>query len=205
MTVLLNDLFLDIWTRGILHNPSAICSRPWRRQPRWSRLGRGHQLHSGSEVVNGMKPTIVVVSESLADDKNSDDNDEPGGPKKRGRPSVSRVPGGAQSTKWTCRSPAMRTRKQDINASKAAGRGAERLVSMTAQGIHQHLLSGLHVPQGSVGVLEQEQPSWIVGREVVDTRRDAESTGPQQIVLQENAKTRKNYKKSLKICRRGSD
>ena len=95
--------------------------------------------------------------------------------------------GGAQSTKSTCRSPAMRTRKQDINASKAAGRGAERLVSTTVQGIHQHLLSGLHVPQGSVGVLEQEQPSWIVGREVVDTRRDAESAGPQQIVLQENA------------------
>ena len=48
-------------------------------------------------------------------------------------------------------------------------------------------MPGLHVPQGSVGALEPEQPSWIVGREVVDTRRDTASAGPQQIVLQENA------------------
>ena len=48
-------------------------------------------------------------------------------------------------------------------------------------------MPGLHVPQGLVGALEPEQPSWIVGREVVDTRRDTGNAGPQQIVLQENA------------------
>jgi hypothetical protein len=132
-----------------------------------------------------MKPTVTVVS--LADDKSSGDNDEPGGPKKRGRPSTSRVPGGAQSTKRTCRSPAMRTRKTINDISKAAGHGAKRLVSTTAQGVYHRPFSGLRVPQGSVGALEPEQPSWVVGREVVETRRDTGSAGPQQIVLQENA------------------
>ena len=45
---------------------------------------------------------------------------------------------------------------------------------------------GLSVPQGSVGLLTQEQPSWIVGREQVVTGRDMGSSAEQQIVFQEN-------------------
>ena len=56
----------------------------------------------GSEAINGMQLTIAVVSP--ADDKNSDEN-KSGDPKKKGRPSASRVPGVAQPIKWTCRSP----------------------------------------------------------------------------------------------------
>jgi hypothetical protein len=131
-----------------------------------------------------MKPTVMVVSP--ADDKNSDD-DEPGGPKKRGRPSSTRVPGGAASMKRTHRPSGTRTQTKANGISKAAGHGAERLVSTTAQGVYHRPMSGLRVPQGSVGALEPEKPSWIVGREVVETQRETGSAGPQQIVFQENA------------------
>jgi hypothetical protein len=55
-------------------------------------------------------------------------------------------------------------------------------------------MPGLRVPQGSVGALEQEQPSWIVGREVMETRRDTGSSGPQQIVLPENTEDEEDLK-----------
>jgi hypothetical protein len=131
-----------------------------------------------------MKPTAIIASP--ADDKNSGD-DKPGGPKKRSKPSASRVPGGAQSIVRTCRSPAVRTHEMINDISKAAGHGAERLASTTARGLYHRPLPGLRVPQGSVGALEPEQPPWVVGREVVETRRDTGSTEPQQMVLQENA------------------
>ncbi|KAF8263327.1 hypothetical protein EI94DRAFT_1741154 [Lactarius quietus] len=38
-----------------------------------------------------------------------------------------------------------------------------------------------------MGALEQELPSWIVGREQVETRHETGSSAPQQIVLQANA------------------
>ena len=46
---------------------------------------------------------------------------------------------------------------------------------------------GLSVPQGSVGLLVQEQPSWVEESVQVDIRRDIGSSAPQQIVVQENA------------------
>ena len=124
-----------------------------------------------------MNPTAMIVL--LADDENSN-TDESGGPNKKGRPSATRVPGDAESSKKTRRSPATRTQVNINGISKAVGRGAERLVSTTAQGIYHRPLPGLSVPQGSVGALEQEQLPWIVGREQVETRHD---TVPQQIAL----------------------
>jgi hypothetical protein len=130
-----------------------------------------------------MKPTVMVVL--LVDDKNSDDY-ESGGLKKRGRPSSARVHRGAESTKWTHRPLVMRTQQSIKLLSKAAGRGAERLASTTARGVDPRSLSGL-VLQGSVGLLVQEQPSWIEGREQVETRRETGSSQQQQISLQENS------------------
>jgi hypothetical protein len=122
----------------------------------------------------------------LVDDKNSD-NSESGGPKRRGRPSAIRVQGGAEFMKRTRRPLMMRTRQIKENISKAAGRGAERLASTTAQGVYPRSLSGLSVLQGSVGLLAQEKPSWIEEREQVETRRDVGNSGLQQISLQENS------------------
>jgi hypothetical protein len=137
------------------------------------------------------EPIFLVVSP--ADDKNSDEN-ESGGPKKRGRPSTTRVPWGAGSSKKTRRSPATRTQQSINDISKAVGRGAERLGSTTVGGVYHRSMPGLRVPQGSVGALEQEQPSWIVGREVMETRRDTGSSGPQQIVLPENTEDEEDLK-----------
>ena len=145
---------------------------------------RGLQLPWGSDVAKGMKPTAVIVL--LADDKSSD-YDGSSGPRKRGRPSETRVHGGAESTKRTHRTPATRTQARFNSISKAAGRGAERLGSTTARGVYHRSLLGLSVPQGSVGAPEQEQPSWVEEREQIETRRDTGSSAPQQIVLQENA------------------
>ncbi len=114
-----------------------------------------------------------------ADDKNSDEN-ESGGPKKRGRPGAIRVPGGAESTKRTRRSPATRTRQISNDKSKAAGSGAERLASTTAQGLYHRSLPGLSVPQGSVRTLGQGQLSWIEEREQVETRPDTGGSAPFQ-------------------------
>ncbi len=119
---------------------------------------------------------MVVPS---ADDKNSDDS-ESGSLKKSRRPSATRVPGGTESTKGTRRSPATRTRQNSNGKSKAAGRGAERLASTTAQGVYHRPLPGLSVPQGSVGTLEQEKPSWIEEREQVESRYDTGSSAPLQ-------------------------
>ena len=117
-----------------------------------------------------------------ADDDDSDDNES--GPHKRVRSTTTRVPGGAQSTKRTQRSPATKTRHDIDYKSKAAGRGAERLASATAQGLYNRSLPGPSVSQGSVGVLEQGQPSWIEEREVeVETWHGAGSAAPGQIVL----------------------
>ena len=123
-----------------------------------------------------------------ANGEDSDEN-EPG-PQKRARPNETRVPGGAQSSRRTRRSPATMTRKSINSKSKAVGRGAERLASTTVQGVYHRSLPGLSVSQGSVGALELGQPSWIEEREVeVETCHDTGSSAPQQIVLQsaENA------------------
>ena len=91
-----------------------------------------------------------------------------------------------ESTKRTCRPATTRT-QQDINdTSKAAGRGAERLRSMTARGVYHQSLLRLSVSQGSVGLLDQEQPSWHEEREQLDTWCNMGSPAPQQRVLQEN-------------------
>jgi hypothetical protein len=137
-----------------------------------------------------MKPTAMVVSP--ADDKNSDES-ESGGPK-RARPSGTRVPGGAESKSRTRRSPATRTRTFSNDISKTAGCRAERLGSTTARGVYHRSMPGLRVSQGSVGALEPEQPSWIVGREVMETRRDMGSSGSQQIVIPENAEDEEDLK-----------
>ncbi|KAH9080658.1 hypothetical protein EDB83DRAFT_2310838 [Lactarius deliciosus] len=120
-----------------------------------------------------------------ADDQNSEEDDS--GPQKRARPSA-RVPGGAESTERTRRSPATRTRHSINDKSKAAGRGAERLASTTVQRVYHRSLPGLSVPQGSVGALEQGQSSWIEERDV-ETQHDTGGLPQQQIVLQsaENA------------------
>ncbi|KAH8990861.1 hypothetical protein EDB92DRAFT_1863619 [Lactarius akahatsu] len=101
-----------------------------------------------------------------------------GSPKKRGKPSTTRLLGGAGSTKRTRRSPATRTRQLTNHKSKAAGRGAEMLVSTTVQGLYHQSLPGLSVPQGSMGALFQEQPSWIEEREQVEPRHDSGSSVP---------------------------
>jgi hypothetical protein len=132
-----------------------------------------------------MEPTAMTAL--LADDKHSDE-DKFGGPnpKKRVRPSATGVPGVA-STKKTRRPLVTRTQTTINSISKAAGRGAERLGSTTARGVYHQPLLGLSVPQGSVGPLAHELPSWIEEREQVETRHDMGSSEPQQILLQENA------------------
>jgi hypothetical protein len=116
------------------------------------------------------------------DDKNSGEVGS-GGPKKKGRPSATRIQGGAESTKRARRSPATRTHAKTNGISKAVGRGAERLASTTAQGVYHRSLPGLGVPQGSVGAFVLEQPSWIVGREQVEARHGMGSSGSQQIAI----------------------
>ena len=129
-----------------------------------------------------MKPKVIVVL--LADGKDSDEA-ESGGPKKKVGPSA-RVPGGAASTKRT-RRPSTTRIQQDINSiSKAAGCGTERLAPTTTRGVYHRSLPGLSVPQGPTGILELEQPPWIVGREQVGTWRDTGSSAAQQISLQEH-------------------
>ena len=97
------------------------------------------------------------------------------------------VPGEAASRKRTRRPPGTMTQSKINGISEAAGRGAERLESTTARGVYHRSLLGLSVPQGSVGLLTHEQPSWIVGREQVETRGEMGSPAQQQIVLPENA------------------
>ena len=121
----------------------------------------------------------------LVDDKNSDDY-EPGGPRKRGKPSATRVLEVRESTKSTCRPSSTRAQQKINGKSKAAGRGAEKLASTTARGVYPRSLLGLSVLRGSVGALEHQEPSWIVGREQVVTGRDMGSSAEQQIVFQEN-------------------
>jgi hypothetical protein len=107
----------------------------------------------GSEVVNSLSmKTYNYGCLATADDENSDEN-ESGGPKKRGRPSASRVQGGKRSTqKGLVDPPAMRTRKSVNAISKAAGRGAERLESTTAQGVYiPSTNSGTSCPAGVGG------------------------------------------------------
>ncbi|KAH8984325.1 hypothetical protein EDB92DRAFT_1492196 [Lactarius akahatsu] len=55
-------------------------------------------------------------------------------------------------------------------------RGAEMLISTTAQGVYHRSLPGLSVPQRSIGALLQEQSSWIEEREQVETRHDTGSS-----------------------------
>jgi hypothetical protein len=79
-----------------------------------------------------------------------------------------------------------------MSISKAAGRGAERLVSTTARGLYHRSLLGLSVPRGSIGVPAQAQPPWIVGREQVGARRETGSSAPPQISRQENSEDDEN-------------
>jgi hypothetical protein len=55
-------------------------------------------------------------------------------------------------------------------------------------------MPGLRVSQGSVGALEPEQPFGIVGREVMETRRDMGGSGPRQIAIPENAEDEEDLK-----------
>ncbi|KAH9065518.1 hypothetical protein EDB87DRAFT_1081480 [Lactarius vividus] len=140
----------------------------------------------------------VVTSEAVLPaslGKRSRSEEDGSGLQKRARPSA-RVPGGAESTERTCRSPATRTRQRNDSKSKAAGRGAERLAFTTAQGVYHRSLPGLSVPQGSVEALELGQPSWIEERDG-ETRQDMGSLPQQQIVLQsaENAEVGGNLHK----------
>ena len=99
---------------------------------------------------------------------------------------MTRVPGEAASTKRTRRPRVIRTQQRTNRTFKAAERGAERIAFTTARGLYHRSLLGLSVPQGSVGLLTQEQPSWVEEREQVDTRRDMGSSVPQQIAVQGN-------------------
>ena len=90
------------------------------------------------------------------------------------------------STKRARRPPTTRI-QQDINdTSKAAGRGAERLGSTTTRGVYHQSLLGHSVPQGSVGLHEQELLAWNEVRVQVDRLRNMGSSAMQQSVLQEN-------------------
>ncbi|KAH9025730.1 hypothetical protein EDB85DRAFT_2177855 [Lactarius pseudohatsudake] len=105
-------------------------------------------------------------------------------------------------------SPAMREivpsslgKRSRQSISKAAGCGAERPASTTARGLYHRSLLGLSVSQGSVGALEQEQPSWIEEREQMEARYDVGSSVPLQSV--ENAKDgEKLYKIPGKLTER---
>ena len=114
------------------------------------------------------------------DDQNSEGSAS--GPQKRAKTNTTRVLGEAESTKRT-RSPATRTQQSTNHKSKAAGRGAGRLTSTTAQGVYRRTLLGHSVSQGSMGALEQGQPSWIEEREV-EAQHDTGSAAPLQIDLQ---------------------
>ncbi|KAH8998687.1 hypothetical protein EDB92DRAFT_1200745 [Lactarius akahatsu] len=124
--------------------------------------------YTQADALTTMATSETVPPASLGKRSRSEENGS--GPQKRARPSA-RVPGGAESTERTRRSPATRTRHSINSKSKAAGCGAERLASTTAQGVYHRSLPGLSVSQGSVGALEQGQPSWIEERDV-ETRHD---------------------------------
>jgi hypothetical protein len=85
----------------------------------------------------------------------------------------------AGTTKRPRRAPAVRTQLRSNSKSKAAGRGAGRLASTTAQGVYHQSLLGPSVPQGSVGALAQGRPSWTEEREQGETR-DTGSILPQR-------------------------
>ena len=127
--------------------------------------------------------TIVIL---LVNDKKNSDEAESAGPTKRGRLSPTWVVGEATSRKRTRRLPSTKAQTRFNVISKAAGRGAERLAFTTAQGLCHQSLLGLSVPQGSVGLLAQGQPSWIEERVQVETRREMGSSAPQQVVVQES-------------------
>ncbi|KAH8999862.1 hypothetical protein EDB86DRAFT_2907883 [Lactarius hatsudake] len=134
-----------------------------------------------------------IAPSSLGKRSRQSDKDEPGG-RKRGRPRATRVLGGAESTRRDS------TQRNFNGISKAAERGAERLASTTARGLYHRSLLGLSVSQGSVGALEQEQPSWIEEREQMEARYDVGSSVPLQSV--ENARDGKLYKIPGKLTER---
>ena len=127
--------------------------------------------------------TIVIL---LANNKKNSDEADYTGPKRRGRLGPTGVIGEAASRKRTRRPRDTRTQTSINTISKAVGRGVERLASTTARGVCYQSLLGLSVPQGSVGLLAQEQPSWIEERVQVETRREMGSSAPQRVVVQEN-------------------
>ncbi|KAH9077579.1 hypothetical protein EDB83DRAFT_2344562 [Lactarius deliciosus] len=130
-----------------------------------------------TEALATMVRRETAPPSSLGKRNRGSDESGSGGPKK-GKPSTTRVLEGAESTKRTRRSPATRTRQLTNHKSKAAGRGAEMLVSTTAQGLYHRSLPELSVPQGSMGALLQEQPSWTEEREQVEPRHDSGSSVP---------------------------
>ncbi|KAI9444538.1 hypothetical protein H4582DRAFT_1909563 [Lactarius indigo] len=138
------------------------------------------QLVTPTVALSTLVNREMAPSSSLRKRSRRRDEGEASALKKRGRLSVTRVPGGAQSTERTRRSPATRTRSMINDKSKAAGYGAERLTSTAAQGVHHRSLPGLSVPQGSMGALLQEQPSWIEEREQVETWHNSGSSVPLQ-------------------------
>ncbi|KAH8986993.1 hypothetical protein EDB86DRAFT_2217453 [Lactarius hatsudake] len=131
-----------------------------------------------TEALATMVRREMAPLSSLGKRNRESDESGSGGPKKRGKPSTTRVLEGEESTKRTRRSPATRTQHPINDKSKAAGRGAEMLVSTTAQGLYHRSLLGLSVPQGSMGALFQEQPSWMEEREQVEPRHDSGSSVP---------------------------
>ncbi|KAH9021699.1 hypothetical protein EDB83DRAFT_95950 [Lactarius deliciosus] len=187
--------FLEIRRRQTTRNSSTSSQRPPRRCLRQSRLRRCHRPPSESGVVNGMKPIAILFPST--DDKNS--SEDGSGGLKRGK-HATRVPGGAGSTNRIRRSPSTRTQQISKSISKAVGRGAERLASTTARELYHRSLLGLSVSQGSVGALEQEQPSWIEEREQMEARYDVGSSVPLQSV--ENARDGKLYKIPGKLTER---
>ncbi|KAH9060434.1 hypothetical protein EDB87DRAFT_603463 [Lactarius vividus] len=131
-----------------------------------------------TEALATMVRCETTPPSSLGKRSRESDENESDAPKKRGKPSATRIPGGAQSTKRTRQPPATRTQTMINDKFKAAVRGAEMLASMTAQGVYHRSLWGLSVPQGPMGTFLQEQPSWVKEREQVETRHDAGSSVP---------------------------
>ncbi|KAN0132698.1 hypothetical protein V8E53_009369 [Lactarius tabidus] len=171
------------------HIPDPYLNMPYSVPPDYTQL-TGHLPVPGASTVKATGQTVHFGKRG----RKRDDN-ESAGPQKRSRPSATRVPGRAQPANGTRRPPATRTRATINSKSKAVGRRAERLASTTARGVYHQSLPGLSVPQGSMGALEHEGPSWIVGREQVETRYDMGSSAPQQIVLQENSEDDEDHHK----------
>ncbi|KAI0298511.1 hypothetical protein BC826DRAFT_1121796 [Russula brevipes] len=124
-------------------------------------------------------PQVVLGKRPRGEDESPDDGgseDDCGHglrPRKKGRPQTAITNGVLEaggSTNWTHHIPAARTPPETTSKSKAAGHGAERLVTPTAQGVCHRSLQGPCVQQESTGTLAQEQPPWLEGSAQEATR-----------------------------------